>query len=118
MKSFFAVNICHVILRVVGRCFRNSGLFRFVSRIVNDIRYFVKQTSSSVATGYYTSTVLKTPLPGSLRAGYHNSAFLSSELNLRQMQQHHETSVLAAAAATSTAAESRQRVQRLVGLHR
>jgi hypothetical protein len=39
-----------------------------------------------MSNGYYTNTVIKTPLPGSLRAGYHNAAYLSSNLNLRQMQ--------------------------------
>jgi trehalose/maltose hydrolase-like predicted phosphorylase len=40
-----------------------------------------------MSNGYYTNTVIKTPLPGSLRAGYHNAAYLSSNMNLRQMQQ-------------------------------
>lgn len=40
-----------------------------------------------MSNGYYTNAVMKTPLPGSLRAGYHNAAYLSSTMNLRQMQQ-------------------------------
>ena len=73
-----------------------------------------------MATGYYTNaSVIKTPLPGSLRAGYQNAAFLNSEMNLRHIQQQQQaTAVLAAAAATSTAAANRQRVQRMVALQR
>lgn len=41
-----------------------------------------------MSNGYYTNTVIKTPLPGSLRAGYHNAAYLNSNMNLRQMQLH------------------------------
>ncbi len=39
-----------------------------------------------MSNGYYTNAVIKTPLPGSLRAGYHNAAYLSSNMNLRQKQ--------------------------------
>lgn len=41
-----------------------------------------------MSNGYYTNPVIKTPLPGSLRAGYHNAAYLNSNMNLRQMQMH------------------------------
>lgn len=50
-----------------------------------------------MSNGYYTNAVMKTPLPGSLRAGYHNAAYLSSNMNLRQMQQFGNRSQVKAA---------------------
>ena len=50
------------------------------------------QHATPLSNGYYTNAVIKTPLPGSLRAGYQNAAYLSSNLNLGQYghQHHHQ----------------------------
>lgn len=55
-----------------------------VSRRLRDL----SMHTSPMSNGYYTNPVIKTPLPGSLRAGYHNAAYLNSNMNLRQMQMH------------------------------
>jgi hypothetical protein len=69
-----------------------------------------------MAHGYYTNIHIKTPLPGSLRAGYHNAAYLASETNLRQM--HPAVNVSSSSAAVAAALAHRSRVERMASLQR
>jgi len=51
-----------------------------VSRRLRDITM-----TSPMSNGLYTTGTMKTPLPGSLRAGFHNPAYLASQMNLGRM---------------------------------